>query len=100
MGINHCVIMKNVLVTGAASGIGYNLTNYLANRSYNVYAGVRKQEDLKLFSHDFIHPILLDDPEKYTFSHTSPRQSLYQCIFRRNQSAIAGTTPEKPIITY
>lgn len=38
---------KAVLVTGASSGIGRNITERLASRGYFVYAGARKDEDLK-----------------------------------------------------
>ena len=38
---------KSVLVTGASSGIGRNLTEMLAANGYHVYAGARKAEDLE-----------------------------------------------------
>ncbi len=38
---------KAVLVTGASSGIGLAITQYLASRGFYVYAGARKDEDLK-----------------------------------------------------
>ena len=38
---------KAVLVTGASSGIGRNVTERLASKGYFVYAGARKDEDLK-----------------------------------------------------
>ena len=38
---------KAVLVTGASSGIGLAITQYLANHGFYVYAGARKDEDLK-----------------------------------------------------
>jgi NAD(P)-dependent dehydrogenase (short-subunit alcohol dehydrogenase family) len=37
---------KSILVTGASSGIGRNLTERLAENGYHVYAGARKDEDL------------------------------------------------------
>jgi len=37
---------QSVLVTGASSGIGRNLTEMLAENGYHVYAGARKDEDL------------------------------------------------------
>jgi NAD(P)-dependent dehydrogenase (short-subunit alcohol dehydrogenase family) len=39
-------VQKAVLVTGASSGIGRNLTEKLAAEGYFVYAGARKQADL------------------------------------------------------
>ena len=38
---------KAVLVTGASSGIGRKITERLAADGYFVYAGARKDEDLK-----------------------------------------------------
>jgi NAD(P)-dependent dehydrogenase (short-subunit alcohol dehydrogenase family) len=38
---------KAVLVTGASSGIGKNVTELLASKGYFVYAGARKEKDLK-----------------------------------------------------
>jgi NAD(P)-dependent dehydrogenase (short-subunit alcohol dehydrogenase family) len=38
---------KAVLVTGASSGIGLAITQYLADHGFYVYAGARKDEDLK-----------------------------------------------------
>jgi NAD(P)-dependent dehydrogenase (short-subunit alcohol dehydrogenase family) len=40
------VALKAVLVTGASTGIGRNITEHLASRGYFVYAGARKQADL------------------------------------------------------
>jgi NAD(P)-dependent dehydrogenase (short-subunit alcohol dehydrogenase family) len=39
--------VKAVLVTGASSGIGLATTQYLASHGFYVYAGARKDEDLK-----------------------------------------------------
>jgi NAD(P)-dependent dehydrogenase (short-subunit alcohol dehydrogenase family) len=36
-----------VLVTGAGSGIGRNITEHLAAEGYTVYAGARKEEDMQ-----------------------------------------------------
>ncbi|MCW8876046.1 MAG: SDR family NAD(P)-dependent oxidoreductase, partial [Kangiellaceae bacterium] len=38
---------KAVLVTGSSSGIGLNITNHLIEKGYYVYAGARKERDLK-----------------------------------------------------
>jgi NAD(P)-dependent dehydrogenase (short-subunit alcohol dehydrogenase family) len=39
--------IKAVLVTGASSGIGLAITQHLASHGFHVYAGARKDEDLK-----------------------------------------------------
>jgi len=47
--IPHAVVAddhKSILVTGASTGIGRNLTETLAESGYHVYAGARKDADL------------------------------------------------------
>jgi len=38
---------KSILITGASTGIGRNLTETLAENGYHVYAGARKEKDLE-----------------------------------------------------
>ncbi|MDJ0654517.1 MAG: SDR family NAD(P)-dependent oxidoreductase [Xanthomonadales bacterium] len=52
---------KSVLVTGASTGIGRHLAETLAEKGYHVYAGARKDEDLKaLDAIDNITAVRLD----------------------------------------
>lgn len=44
--LNESATQKAVLVTGASTGIGRNITESLAENGYLVYAGARKQSDL------------------------------------------------------
>ena len=44
---DHANAQKAILVTGASSGIGLNITQHLAKAGYYVYAGARKEADLK-----------------------------------------------------
>ncbi len=43
----HAESQKSILVTGASTGIGRNLTETLAEAGYHVYAGARKEADLE-----------------------------------------------------
>jgi NAD(P)-dependent dehydrogenase (short-subunit alcohol dehydrogenase family) len=53
--------MKAVLVTGASTGIGRNLTEHLSAAGYFVYAGARKDEDLAALGKiRNVQPIRLD----------------------------------------
>ena len=53
--------VKAVLVTGASTGIGRNLTEHLAAAGYFVYAGARKDADLaELGKIKNVHPLRLD----------------------------------------
>lgn len=52
---------RAVLVTGASTGIGRRTTEYLATRGYFVYAGVRKESDVRAFSgFDNVQALRLD----------------------------------------
>ena len=53
---------KNVLVTGASTGIGRATVDHLAKRGYSVFAGVRKQADADALSaaDPAVTPLLLD----------------------------------------
>ncbi len=45
--------MKQVLITGASTGIGFDLTRTLCEKGYKVWAGVRKPESLDRLTQDF-----------------------------------------------
>lgn len=45
--------MKQVLITGASTGIGYSLTKFLCERGHRVWAGVRKPEVLRHLKEEF-----------------------------------------------
>src|SRR5262249_56436051 len=52
---------KAVLVTGASTGIGRKITERLAKEGYFVYAGARKEQDLKdLNAIPNVHSLRLD----------------------------------------
>ena len=46
--------MRNVLVTGCSSGIGYCVAKGLRERGYNVFATARKPEDIKRLEAEFL----------------------------------------------
>lgn len=52
---------KTILVTGASSGIGLDITKYLARRGHLVYATVRKSSDYHALSKtENVEPLILD----------------------------------------
>ena len=58
MSENH-----SVLITGASTGIGYASANYLSDKGWRVFAGVRKAEDAARLSAelgDNVHPVICD----------------------------------------
>lgn len=52
--------MKNILVTGCSSGIGYTVAKGLQQRGYRVFATVRKQEDIDRLEQEGLAVIALD----------------------------------------
>jgi len=53
---------KNALITGSASGLGYEAVRVFAERGYHVFAGVRGAEDADKVSriHPAVTPVVLD----------------------------------------
>ncbi len=69
-----------ILVTGASSGIGFHLTEYLAQRGHLVYATARKEQDLAAWAQfENVTPIRLDvrSPEQI--------QAAYQLVLDRGR---------------
>ena len=61
--------MKNVLVTGASSGLGRACALQLAEKGYRVFAGVRREENgesLRSAARGYLIPVILD----VTLAHT------------------------------
>jgi len=54
---------KNILITGASTGIGYDLVKVFLKNGYKVFGSVRKQEDANRLEKDFgsdFEPLLFD----------------------------------------
>jgi len=49
-----------ILVTGTSSGIGEACARHLAGLGYNVFAGVRKQEDAERIAGPRVEPVMID----------------------------------------
>jgi short-subunit dehydrogenase len=52
--------MKNILITGCSSGIGYDTAHFLKDRGYKVYATSRKQEDVQRLKQEGFESYQLD----------------------------------------
>ena len=64
--------LKNstILITGCSSGIGYETALYLHNKGYQVFATVRKEEDVKKLQSLGLTTFLLDVTKKETIENT------------------------------
>ncbi|MEO1256588.1 MAG: SDR family NAD(P)-dependent oxidoreductase, partial [Bacteroidota bacterium] len=57
------IISKNILITGASTGIGYDLAKVFVTNGYKVYGSVRKQEDAERLSNELgknFHSLIFD----------------------------------------
>ena len=55
--------MKNIVITGVSTGIGYYSTEYLTKNGYFVFGSVRKEEDANNLKKEFgdnFHPLIFD----------------------------------------
>jgi len=52
--------MKNILITGCSSGIGYDTAHFLQKKGYKVYASARKKEDVERLKKEGLDTYLLD----------------------------------------
>ena len=55
--------MKNIVITGVSTGIGYDATRYLVNNGYRVFGSVRKDEDANKLRGEFgenFYPLIFD----------------------------------------
>ena len=68
--------MKNIIITGASTGIGEACAIAAAEKGYKVYAGYRKEEDGQRLS-SLSEKII---PVKIDFSNTENINSLYKMV--------------------
>lgn len=68
--------LKVAVVTGASSGIGYELTRQLASKGYKVYAAARREQRLETLAKEFpelVVPVKLDVSEPEQIIHLRER---------------------------
>jgi NAD(P)-dependent dehydrogenase (short-subunit alcohol dehydrogenase family) len=76
--------MRNVLITGCSSGIGYCVAKGLRERGYQVFASARKAEDVARLESEGFKTLQLDlaDPE-------SVQDAVYELMLRTNSELYA-----------
>ncbi len=76
--------MRNVLITGCSSGIGYCVAKGLRERGYQVFASARKDEDVARLEGEGFKTLKLDlaDPE-------SVQDAVYELMLRTNSELYA-----------
>ena len=47
--------MKNILITGVSTGIGYHAAKYFTEKNYRVFGSVRSKADAERLQDDFSH---------------------------------------------
>ncbi len=76
--------MRNVLITGCSSGIGYCVAKGLRERGYQVFTSARKAEDVERLESEGFKTLQLDlaDPE-------SVQDAVYELMLRTNSELYA-----------
>ncbi len=76
--------MRNVLITGCSSGIGYCVAKGLRERGYQVFASARREEDVKRLESEGFKTLQLDlaDP-------VSVKDAVYELMLRTNSELYA-----------
>jgi len=91
-----------VLVTGASSGIGRKITERLAANGYFVYAGARKDADLRaLAAIENVQPVRLDvtrteDIDRVAAEITRARRGLHGLVNNAGVAALGSLADMKP----
>lgn len=94
--------VKAVLVTGASSGIGRKITEHLAANGYFVYAGARKEQDIKaLGGIRNVQPIKLDVTDQQQIDAavetiTKAGRGLYGLVNNAGVATLGSLTDMKP----
>jgi NAD(P)-dependent dehydrogenase (short-subunit alcohol dehydrogenase family) len=95
-------VPKTVLVTGASTGIGRNITEHLAAKGYFIYAGARKQADLDaLNAIKNVQAIKLDvtkqeDIDAAVATITKANRGLYALVNNAGVATIGTATETTP----
>lgn len=76
--------MRNVLVTGCSSGIGYCVAKGLRERGYQVFASARKPEDVERLEREGFKTLQLDLADR-----ESVQDAVYELMLRTNSELYA-----------
>lgn len=96
--------MKNILITGVSTGLGYHACSYLLNKGYRVLGSVRKQEDAQSLRDEFgpnFTPLVFDVTDTQAVKAAIPvvrevvgTEGLYALV---NNAGIAVSGPIKHV---
>jgi len=94
--------MKNIVVTGCSTGIGYGISKELVLKRYRVFGSVRKQEDADRLKKEFgnnFEPLLFDITDHKSIKEEAHRVKEY--IGEDNLAGLinnAGATEGGPLM--
>ena len=70
--------VKNIIITGVSTGIGYSTTKTLVDSEYRVFGSVRKEEDAENLKQELgenFHPLIFDPIQLFYILKKSSRNS-------------------------
>jgi len=97
--------MKNIVITGVSTGIGYDATQHLINNGYRVFGSVRKEEDAKKLKQEFgenFKPLIFDVRDEGAIKNAALEvekivgDNGIDCLINNSGIALGGPTLHLP----
>jgi len=75
--------MKNILITGVSTGIGYDAVRHFLEQGYRVFGSVRSEKDKLRLNADFPYNLTLSMLKKLNRPHKKYAPCLLETAYQR-----------------